>query len=151
MNEFTLEIDCLMHWELKNYLLSQPGVLEVNISDSTYFLINIKYNSHLISPKILKMETLLFLDCLNAPCIISFDKHSNHKIKKYNIIIKNLCCEYCLLGMIDDLLMIDGIEQANSHYEDNYNRRENVIISIYYDPTIIKEQEIQKLELRFNS
>lgn len=150
--KLTLEIDYWMHKELKDYLLSLDGVFDVTIQDEGNFFVHIEYNPDLISTKILKVETLLFLDALRMPCLVSFDKHATYKTKSYNIIIKDLCCEFCFRGFIDDLFMIDGIVKAESQFIDEpYQSKQNVTISIFYNPELINEEEIKKLEIKFNS
>lgn len=152
MNELTLELDCLGHKDLKEYLLSLTGVFEVNIELSENLIINIRYNPELMNFAALTVEILLFLDKLKTPSIISFNKHTKTKTIDYKIAIKDLCCEYCLKGMIYDLLMTSGIENANSDFEDTlYQSTENVIIYISYDPKLISKDQIKKIELKFNS
>ena len=148
MDELTLKIDCWINKEIKDYLLSINGIFEVNIN-SIENEINIKYNHNLINIKVLINEILLFLDILKTPSIISFDKHSKQKTEKYSIIIKNLCCEYCLKNMINDLLVIDGIETANSNFD--YHNKTNVIISINYNSKLINKEKIKQIESKFNS
>lgn len=154
MNELTIEIDCWIHKEFKDYLLSLNGVYEVNIEDKENLIINIKYDSNLMKLKILKLEILLFLGILHTPCVISFDKHCKNKTEEYEIIIKDLCCEYCLKGMIDDLFSIDGVEKACCNLEKVYEsptNQKDIIINISYDPKLISIEEIRKIELNFNS
>lgn len=88
------------------------------------------------------MEILLYLDIVKIPSIISFDKHSKSNIKKDIIVIKDLCCEYCLKGMIDDLLDINGIESAYSDFD--YINKYNVNIFITYNYKLLdKEKNIR--------
>lgn len=49
MNKLMLELDCFSHKDLENYLLSLLGVFEVNIINEETIIINIKYDSKLIS------------------------------------------------------------------------------------------------------
>ena len=149
MSQLTLEFECLFNFELKEYLLSLDGIYEVEFEDKN-FTINIKYNSNIIDVKILKLEILTFLKIQKMPSMISFDKHCKNEIKEHEIIIKDLCCEYCLKGMVDDLLIIDGIEKADCNIEKNYDKRENVTINISYDPKIITIKELEHIELELN-
>lgn len=151
MNELTLELDCPSHKDLKEYLLSLSGVFDVNIDTSESLIINIKYNHELMNFAALTVEILLFLNKLKTPSIISFNKHSKTKTIDYKITIKDLCCEYCLKGMINDLLMINGIESANSDFEDTpYQSTESVIINIKYNPNLINIEKIEQIELELN-
>lgn len=152
MKILTIIIDNWLHQELTDYLLSLNGVLKVQIYEENDFeIITITYDSNFISAIMLKLEIFAFCDLDRIPSLISFDKHSSNKLKKYEMIIKDLCCEYCLKSMIDDLFMIDGIETVDSNFEVNYHERENVMISLSYDDRLISEDEIKKIELAFNS
>lgn len=88
--------------------------------------IYIEYDSSIISIKILKMEIILYLNIKNIPSIVSFDKHYEQGIKEDIIIIEDLCCEYCLKGMIEDLFDCDAIKSAYTDF--NYIDKNNVNI-----------------------
>lgn len=151
MKKLTLELEAWDHKELKDYLLALPGVQKVNIQNLENLLITITYNDKLINANRIKLEIFLFLDIFRIPSLVSFDKHSKEITQKYTIQIKDLCCEFCLKGMIDDLFKINGIEKVNSNFIDNpYQSKENVKIYISYHPQIIPLQEIKKLEAKWN-
>ena len=80
---------------------------------------------------------------------MAFNKHSKIKPLKYSITIKNLCCEYCLSSMIEELLLIDGIEVAFSTFD--YENKKNIVIEIEYDSKFFYQDEILELEKKFNS
>ena len=106
-----------------------------------------KYDSEIITLKLLKMEILLYLDIINIPSIISFDKHIKNT-KEDIIIIKDLCCEYCLKDMIEDLLEIEGIESTYADFD--YNDKIDVKIFITYDDEVIDKNKIREIENKFN-
>jgi len=61
MSELAIVIDHWGHKELKEYLMSLNGILDVEIKNDIndeQLNIYLKYNSDLISPKIIKMEIL---------------------------------------------------------------------------------------------
>lgn len=64
------------------------------------------------------------------------------------MVIKDLCCEYCLNSMIDELLITSGIEQEYTNFD--YRHKQNVFIYIIYDDTKITLDQIKKLEEKFN-
>ena len=150
MNELTLKIDyCdFLDKELKEYLISLDGVFESEF-DSSKNEIYVKYDANLINLKILKYEILLFLSLLKIPSIIGFNKHTKSKVINYSINIKDLCCEYCLKNMIEELLTINGIESALTNFD--YHNKKDVIITIQYDNKLINEKEITDIEKEFNS
>ena len=150
MDKLTLKIEYsdFLNDDIANYLTSLNGVKLVTIKNDEN-AIYVEYDSSIISLKFLKMEILLYLDIVKVPSIVAFDKHLKNDIKEENIIIKDLCCEYCLNGMIDDLLEIDGIISAYSDFD--YNNKYDVNIFITYDEKIINKKKILELEEKFNS
>lgn len=149
LKKLTLEINYFVsNNELKNYLLLVKGVNEVNIKEDDNLIIDISYDSNLINPYMLKSEILLFLNMFNKTSIlVSFDKHLTNT-KKYQIIIKNLCYEYCLLNMIEELFEIEGIGSSCSNFTDD---KKDIKIYIEYDKNIIDNENLKELELKFNS
>lgn len=156
MSELTIIIDNWGHKELKEYLMSLNGILDVIIKNEEQLEIHIKYNSNLITPKIIRLEILLFLDILKIPSILAFDKHPTIETSEYKIIRNDICCEYCFKGAIDDLFEIDGIEKVESnfneenYYQKNYDERDNVIISIKYNSDLISIDDMTQIELKLN-
>ncbi len=69
----------------------------------------------------------------------------NVRIRRF----KDLCCEYCLNGMVEELLEIDGIESAYTDFD--YNNKFNVNIFITYNDEIIGKEKINELKEQFNS
>ena len=149
MEKLSLKLDCsvLYDEDLNKYLTSLKGVNLVRI-DRNNFDIYIEYDSNVISLKILKYEILYCLNLLRIPSIIGFDKHSTCMISKKKIVIKDLCCEYCLKGMMEDLLEIEGIISAYTDFD--YINKYNVNIFITYDKNIITSDEIKEIERKVN-
>ncbi len=54
MSELTIIIDNWGHKELKEYLISLKGILDVEIKNDEHLDIYLKYDSSLITPKIIK-------------------------------------------------------------------------------------------------
>lgn len=148
MNELTLKIDDWFNKELEDYLFSLKGISKT-IVDCNQNEIYIKYDSKIIGIGILEKEISLFLSNLNIPSIVAFNKHSKKETIAYSITIKDLCCEYCLKNMIEELILINGIERAFSNFD--YNNKKNVLINIEYDNNLINEKELLSLENKFNS
>ena len=152
MSELIIIIDHWGHKELKEYLMSLNGILDVIIKNGEQLEIYVKYNSNLITSKIIKLEILLFLNILKTPSILAFEKHSTMEMAEYKIIRNGICCEYCLKGAIEDLFEIDGIEKVESNFnkEKNYDERDNVIISIKYNSGLISMDDMRQIELKLN-
>lgn len=143
--ELTLKYDCLIDKEIKDYLLKINGIEDIKINLDTGE-IYIKYNN--ISIKLILMEVELFLDVVKFPSLIGFDKHSKNKLLDYEMVINDLCCEYCLKTNIDILFETDGIESVRTDFD--YINNKDVKIFIKYDNNKIDIESIKKLESEFN-
>ncbi len=157
MSEITIIIDNWGHEELKEYLMSLKGILDVEIKNVEHEIksdeqldIYLKYDSSLITPKIIKMEITLFLNITKIPSILSFDKYPKFKTSNYTIIRDDLCCEYCYKGAIEDLFEIEGIETVKGNFNEDYLFKEKIIINIKYDPNLINTEEMKQIELKLN-
>lgn len=150
MEKLTLKIEYsdFLDKELNKYLSSLNGVLFSKV-DMEKNEIYVEYDSLVISLKILKMEIILYLNIQNTPSIVSFNKHYKKDIKEDVIIIDDLCCEYCLKGMIEDLLVYDAIKSAYTDF--NYIDKNNVNIFITYDESMLKVEELNKVKNKFNN
>ena len=143
MNTISLKLNTWVYDELIDYLKSINGIKNVEISND----ITIYYDN--ISLKVIIKEIYLFLNILNIPSILSFDKHLSNNLKEYQILINDLCCEYCLMSDIEELLYINGINSAYSNYD--FKDKNNVVIYITYDSSIISKEELDKLNEEFNN
>ena len=148
MKELTIVLDSFGHKELKDYLNSLNGILEVVIKNEKNLEIYVKYNPKLITSKILKDEIYLFLDILKVPSMIAFDKHAGQESRKYLLDNEKIhCCEYCLKGTIEDLFETNGIEKVECNYftEDNPCKFNESIIEVSYNSDIIDEEDIKRI------
>ena len=101
------------------------------------------------------MEILLFLNVVKIPSLLSFNKYPEFKTLNYTIVRDDLCCEYCFKGAIDDLFEIEGIEQVESNFNEdylsqNYEDREKIKINIKYNPNLIDSDTMKQIELNLN-
>lgn len=155
MKKLTIVIDAWGHNELKEYLLSLKGIIDVNINNDKDLEITIWYDHNLISTKIINLEIFAFLNISKTPSLLSFDKHSDQKLSTYKIIREEICCEYCFKSTVEDLFNISGIEKVESNFINSYYRKRSdgektIIIYIYYNENIIHYDEIKNLELNLN-
>lgn len=147
MNKLTLKLDIISYNDLINYLKQLDGIKSANINNENDE-IYLEYDQSVISLNILKKHILLYLNVLKLPPIISFDKHIDNT-KKDIIVINNLCCEYCLKGMIEELLDTNGIISAYSDFD--YHNKKKVNIFITYSPKLVNETKIDELKEKFNN
>lgn len=145
MNKITIEIDTILDKGLLEYLKTIDGIENCDINEGK---ISIVYKDN-ISLFVIVKEICLYLDILKIPSILSFDKYLPNNLKEYQILINDLCCEYCLMSDIEELLYINGINSAYSDYD--FKDKNNVVIYITYDSSIISKEELDKLNKKFNS
>lgn len=155
MSELTIVIYNWGDKELKEYLMTLKGILDVEIRNEKELDIYLKYDPNLITPKIIKMEIALFLNTTKIPLMLSFDKYPKFETFNYTIIRDDLCCEYCFMGAIDDLFEIEGIEKVESNFNENYlfqkyEEREKITINIKYNPNLISSEEMKQIEMKLN-
>lgn len=156
MAELTIIIDYWEHKELKEYLMSLKGILEVSIKNEEQLEIYIKYTPKLITLQIIKFEILSFLNVLKRPSILAFDKHSIINTAEYKISRADICCEYCFKGAIEDLFDIDGIQKVESnfneekYYQKTYDERDSVFLSIKYNSELISIDDMKQIESKLN-
>ena len=144
MNKLILILDHPNHKELKDYLLSLNGIKNIRITNINFLRINITYDDNIIDDEIIKKEIYLFLDLKdNIPYMAGFDKCYSDSLN-YRYILKDICCEYCIKGTIEDLFDTNGIVSAYTNY-DQIEFFCDVTFYITYDDTIITKEEINNI------
>lgn len=124
---------------IDEYLLTVKGISEVNVNDKE---IVVNYDSKLISLKVIKLEIYLFLGIKN-PGILMFDKNSSDRLEEDDYLIKDACCEMCLLYKIDELMEVPGIEKVETDYDMHYYY--DIKLKIRYNQDKIKWNEICRI------
>lgn len=149
MKELTLKLEHLygIDEEFELYMKDFNGVEDAKYDRDTLD-VYIKYDDAKISLNLIKLEVFLFLGLNTIPSLLAFDKHSKNKLDIATITIKDLCCEYCLKGMVEELLFVDGIEKVETDFD--YINKQDVNFSISYDQNIITEEKIRELEKKMN-
>jgi L-fucose isomerase len=75
-------------------------------------------------------------------CIIGFDKNSDKELVKKTVTVDDICCEYCVMGNVYDLLLMKGIEKVSTDYD--FEKCENINFFIEYDKDLISEEDVNK-------
>ena len=154
MSELTIVIEDYGDKELKSYLMLLNGIRDVLIDYGKVLKIYIKYDANLISMKVIKMEILLFLNLLKVPSILAFDKHAKEETLVYKIVRKDVCCEYCFRGEIEELFEIPGIEKVESNFNGVYynedDSQSDIVIEISYNPKLISLERMKQIELELD-
>lgn len=145
MNRIIIEFDTFLDKGLLEYLKTIDGIENCDINEGK---ISIVYKDNMSLFVIVK-EICLYLDILRRPSILSFDKHLTNKLEEFKLVINDLCCEFCLMHDIEELLYVDGINSAYTDYD--FDDKNNVVIYITYDSSIISKEELDKLSEEFNN
>ena len=148
MKKLTLSFNFWNHKELKDYLLSLNGVSNVIIDDEKDLVIDFEYDEKIVSPKILRYEVLAFME-VDYPSLICFNLHET-EAKKYKIVVKDVCCEYCFMDMIEELFTMKGIVSVKSDY-DEINHHYNINLYIEYNPNLLKVEDLKRIEENLNN
>lgn len=147
MNKLILILDHPNHKELKNYLLSLNGIKSIRITNVNFLRINITYDDNIIDDEIIKKEIYLFLDLKdNIPYMIGFDKCYSDSLD-YKYILKDICCEYCFEGFIEELYNIKGITSISNNFDGI--KLNNIKINIGYDKNILSLDNIKEIIYEF--
>lgn len=158
MEKLTLTLDCeynVKDGELDTYLENLNGIDKVIVRYNEEIfapIFTIAYDRGIITPQIIFLEILSYLNIHKYPILIAFDKHCKKEIVKYEIKSK-ICCDFCLKDIIEDLFEVDGIVKADSNYEKYINGERdegNDIITIYYDQRVITKDLMEKIIKELN-
>jgi len=112
-----IKIDNIVPIELKEYLLNQLGILDVDINYDNYYIeISVKHNEK-TNPNIIMKHIELYKNSYIE--IVEFDKEYEGNFKKIKHSIDDLCCEYCYKGMITDLFENEKVKSVKSNLDIN--------------------------------
>lgn len=139
-----LILDNIYDEELKEFLLLQEGILNVDIKKEGFFnVFDIDYDDNTTAYIIYKYIQLFEKD--KFPLMIEFDKKESYetKVLKYNI--EDLCCEYCFKSFIEYLFENDNIKSVTSTYEFN-EPLFDIDFSIEYNKDYSEEELIEYIK-----
>lgn len=141
MEQLSIKIDHFNHFdhEFYTYISALDGVKSIKEDKD----ILITYDSKKISIQRILLEVKLFLGLLKTPSLINFDKHFKGKCDNTTVVIEDACCEYCVKGVIEDLVLIDGIEKVTVDFQDDTFF--NVSIHVMYDSGIWNDKKVKEL------
>lgn len=139
VKHLTLKLGCWVDYAVLDYLMQLDGIDKVEVNEDKDTL-DIYYNDVIISLMIILMEIEFVLQVQKIPYVIGFDKHSNKVLKEKEVIVDLVCCEYCVMGNIYDLLGINGIDKVCTDYDGI--KSNNIKFFISYDDNIISEEDV---------
>ena len=136
-----LILDDVLDSELKDYLLSQDGIIDVQITNKDDIgEINITFDNRITPLLIMKYIELFQNNDCNT--IMSFDKGTVCELKQMNYLIDDLCCEFCYKGLIYELFKNKYIKSVKSNFD--FNRPAfNIELLIEYDSNYNEEELVK--------
>ena len=136
-----LILDDVLDSELKDYLLSQDGIIDVQITNKDDIgEINITFDNR-ITPLLIMKYIELFQNNDHIT-IMAFDKGTNSKLKQIKYLIDDLCCEYCYKGLIYELFKNKYIKSVKSNFDFN-KPAFNIELLIEYDSNYNEEELVK--------
>ena len=111
-----LKVNGVVRPEIKEYLLSQDGITNVDVNYDDFFIeINVEHDDK-VTPVMVMKYIDLFCEYKYSR-LVEFNKVTNKEVKilKYNVY--DMCCEFCYMNLMQDLLENDNIISAKSDYD----------------------------------
>ena len=143
-----IKLDGTINPELKDFLLSQEGIINVEINYDDYFIkLNIKFNEKTNSNIVMKYIELF--EKYKYSNLVEFNKEYEGKIKILKYIIDDMCCEYCYMGLVMDLFENDKIKSVKSNFDFKMPAF-NIEFTIEYDEKYKEEDLIKYIKEKYN-
>lgn len=142
MNQLTMQMDYFHRFdtEFETYISALDGVDQVEQKPNG---IHITYDPNKISIHRILLEIKLFLGLLKTPSLIGFDKHFQKASGQTSVMIEDACCEYCVKSVVEDLILIDGIEKVSVAFQDDTFFQ--VSIQVMYDSNLFYDKKVKEL------
>ncbi len=134
--------------DIKDFLLSQEGITDVELSENKYLtILDIKYNKK-TTPDIIMKYIELYQEN-EYSILFEFDKGTTDNFKTLKYIIDDMCCEHCYRGLVMDLFENEKIKSVKSNF-DEHNTVFNVEFIIEYDENCLEEDIIEYIKSKYN-
>ena len=146
MEKIKIKFDYVSYYDFEEefllYLSKSYGIISADIDKKTNEII-VEYDSSKISLELLTKEILIYLGLDKIPSVIAFDKCvSNSHIRKNIIVIKDICCEYCLKDMIKEHVALTNSEKGKEKPHP-INR-----VRLYQDTSLYLAEEKRQFKLQ---
>lgn len=143
-----IKLDGIVNPELRDFLLIQEGITNVEINYDDYFVkLNIKLNEK-TNPNIV-MKYIELFEKSKYSNLVEFNKEYEGKIKTLKYIIDDMCCEYCYMGLVMDLFENDKIKSVKSNFDFN-KPAFNVEFLIEYSEDYNEQELIEYIRNKYN-
>lgn len=142
-----IKLDGIVNPELKDFLLSQVGIIDVEIKyDDFYININIKLNEK-TTPNIV-MKYIKLFENKNYSDLVEFYKDYKGKTKELKYIVDDMCCEFCYKDLVMYLFENNIIKSVKSNFEFD-KPAFNIEFIIEYDEKYKEEDIIKYIKKRY--
>lgn len=143
-----IKLDGIINPELREFLLSQEGITDVEIDYNDYSVkLNIKLNEK-TTPNIV-MKYIELFEKSKYSNLVEFNKEYNKKSKKLKYVIDDMCCEFCYKDLVMELFKNDKIKSVKSNYDFNKSAY-NIEFIIEYDEKYSEEELIKYIKEKYN-
>ena len=143
-----IKLDGIINPELKDFLLIQEGITNVEIYYDDYFIkLNVKFNEK-TNPKII-MKYIELFENYKYSNLVEFDKEYEGKTKVLEYIVDDMCCEYCYMGLVMDLFENDRIKSVKSNFDFKMPAF-NIKFTIEYAEKYKEEDLIKYIKEKYN-
>ena len=111
-----IKLDDIVSPELKEYLLTQEGITDVDINYDGYFIkLNIKFNEK--TAPIIIMKYIELFEGYKYSNLVEFNKEKIEKFKTLKDTIDDMCCEYCYMDLIWNLFENNKVKSVKSNFD----------------------------------
>lgn len=143
-----IKIDGTVNPELKDFLLRQEGIVDVDIDYEDYFIkLNIKMNEK-TNPNIV-MKYIDLFEKYKYSNLLEFNKEYRGKVKILKYIVEDMCCEYCYMGLVMDLFENDNIKSVKSNFDFN-KPAFNIEFIIEYNENYSEQELMKYIKEKYN-
>lgn len=143
-----IKLDGIVSPELREFLLSQEGITDVEIDYDNYFIkLNIKLNEK-TTPNIV-MKYIELFEKNKYSNLVEFNKDFNNKSKTLKYKIDDMCCEFCYKDLVMELFKNDKIKSVKSNYDFNKSAY-NIEFIIEYDENYNEKELIKYIKEKYN-
>ena len=143
-----IKLDGNVNPELKDFLLSQEGITNVEIDRDGYFTkLNIKFNNKTNS--IIVMKYIELFEKYKYSNLIEFNKECEGQTRVLKYIVDDMCCEHCYMGLVMDLFENNKIKSVKSNF-DFQMPAFNIEFIIEYDEKYTEEELIKYIKEKYN-
>ena len=113
-----LILDDLINKELEDYLLSQEGIINVDLNNNSFLTeINIKFNNK--TNPIIIMKYIELFQKYKYSVLVEFDKGYIGNFKTLKYVVKDMCCDYCYKDLVKKLFDNELIKSVKSNFDFN--------------------------------